>query len=88
MATEDSRGLLSSTMLWSSSSGTAVSTAARWARPVTTMIRSAPAMGARRSQVSRRSEPPEPARSWRNFGAFALDSGQSREPMPPAGMIA
>ena len=29
---------------------------------------------------------PDPVRSCRNFGASARDSGQSRDPMPPAGM--
>ncbi len=81
-------GSLSSTTLWSATPGSCASTAARCARPVTTMIRWSPARGARRSQVCRSSEVPEPVRSCRNFGASARDSGHSRDPMPPAGMIA
>jgi hypothetical protein len=86
MAADDSFGSLSSTMFWSASSGICASTAARCARPVTTMMRCSPEIGDSRSQVARSSDSPEPVRSCRNLGASARDSGQSRDPMPPAGI--
>ena len=51
------------------------------------MMRS-PHRGASRSQVDCSSERPVPVRSWRNLGAEARDSGQSRVPAPPAGITA
>ncbi len=87
IAAVESFGSLSSTMFASASSGICASTAARCARPVTTMTRSGPAIGASRSQVARSSELPEPVRSCRNLGASARDSGHSLDPIPPAGMM-
>ena len=52
MAADESFGSDSSTTLRSCSAGSCSSTAARWARPVTTMIRSSPAIGVSRSHVS------------------------------------
>ena len=88
IAAADSRGSDSRKTFMSAMPGSSFSTAARWARPVTTAMRSGPESGSSRSQVSRSSEWPEPVRSCRNFGASARESGHSRLPMPPAGMTA
>ena len=45
IAAVESRGSLSSTTLWSASAGSCASTAARCARPVTTMMRCSPEIG-------------------------------------------
>ncbi len=88
IAAVESRGSDSRKTFLSAMPGSSRSTAPRCARPVTTAMRSSPARGARRSQVSRSSVCPDPVRSWRNFGASARDSGHSRLPMPPAGITA
>ena len=88
IAAEESLPSLSRTTFLSSSFGSCSSTAARWARPQTTITRPSPAIGASRSQVSLSRVCPDPVRSWRNFGASARESGQSREPIPPAGITA
>ena len=88
MAAAESRGSDSRNTFLSGIDGSSFSTAARCARPVTTAMRSGTESGSRRSHVSRRSEWPDPVRSWRNLGASARESGHSRLPMPPAGMTA
>ena len=62
-------------------------TASAWTAPVTTSTRSSTS-GRTRATVSCSSERPLPARSSRNFGCAARDSGQSRVPAPPAGTTA
>ena len=62
-------------------------TACWCASPVTTTIRSGGVSGSSRSQVSCKSVWPEPVRSCKNLGAAARERGQSRLPIPPAGMM-
>ncbi|SIJ11848.1 Uncharacterised protein [Mycobacteroides abscessus subsp. abscessus] len=88
MAAAESFGEGSATMRLRHSSGSCSATWSRWLSPVTTQTLSSPTSGATRSHVDWRRLRPVPSTSWRNFGDALRESGQSRVPDPPAGMMA